>query len=78
MSGAHDNAFPRIAAKVDVALHCGDVIMIDQLRNHRKAINELNDLDADVKPFIAGNHTFTLDSNWCSDNVVALPYTAIA
>lgn len=48
MSGAHDNAFPHIAAKMDIPLYRGDMTMIGGLRNHRKAIDQLSNLDAEA------------------------------
>lgn len=77
MPGAHDNVFSHIAAKVDISLHRGDTTIIGGLRDHRKAIDKLSMLGAEVKLVIADNHEFSLDRKWWSKNVVASPYAAI-
>lgn len=69
MSDTHDDAFPHTTAKVDVALHCGDMTMIGGLSNYRKALDKLSSLDAELKLVIAGNHDVSLDPKWWAENL---------
>ncbi|KAK0657999.1 Metallo-dependent phosphatase-like protein [Cercophora newfieldiana] len=71
LSDTHDDAFPDPASvpKVDVVLHCGDLTMIGGLSNYKKAIANINALDAEVKLVIAGNHDVSLDPKWWEANL---------
>lgn len=69
ISDTHDSAFPHITAKVDVAVHCGDMTMIGGLSNYRKALDHLGNLDAELKFVIAGNHDVSLDPKWWAENL---------
>lgn len=54
---------------VDVVLHCGDLTMTGGLSNYRSAISSLEQLDAEMKLVIAGNHDLELDTSWCLANL---------
>lgn len=69
ISDTHDEPFPRITTKIDVVLHCGDMTMIGGLSNYRKALDQLGNLDAELKLVIAGNHDVSLDPKWWADNL---------
>lgn len=69
LSDTHDDAFPEITSKADVALHCGDLTMIGGLSNYRKALANMQTIDAELKLVIAGNHDVSLDAKWWADNL---------
>ncbi|KAK3356736.1 Ser/Thr protein phosphatase family protein [Lasiosphaeria hispida] len=71
LSDTHDDAFPDTASmpKVDVVLHCGDLTMIGGLSNYKKAIAHIQEIDAEIKLVIAGNHDVSLDPKWWAANI---------
>ncbi|RMZ74402.1 ser Thr phosphatase family [Pyrenophora seminiperda CCB06] len=50
--------------KADVLLHCGDLTMIGHLDEYEKTLNMLENINADLKLVIAGNHDITLDEEY--------------
>ena len=60
LSDTHDDALPDPSSlpKADVVLHCGDLTMIGGLSNYKKAIANINALDAELKLVIAGMSSF--------------------
>ncbi|KAH8695312.1 Metallo-dependent phosphatase-like protein [Talaromyces proteolyticus] len=51
-----------IDEKVDVAIHCGDLTEESKLDEFKPTLRYLQQLKADLKLVIAGNHDFTLDT----------------
>lgn len=49
------------AEHIDVAIHCGDLTEESKLDEFRTTLQYLQDLNADLKLVIAGNHDFALD-----------------
>lgn len=47
--------------RIDVAIHCGDLTHESKLEEFQTTLQYLQDLNADLKLVIAGNHDFTLD-----------------
>ncbi|KAK7935880.1 hypothetical protein PG985_001375 [Apiospora marii] len=71
LSDTHNSHFPdpaRLPA-VDVVLHCGDITMAGGLSNYRSAISSLEQMDAELKLVIAGNHDLELDGSWWLANL---------
>ncbi|KAJ8612025.1 hypothetical protein MRB53_037668 [Persea americana] len=60
ISDTHNQDFT-FDGEVDVVLHCGDITECGGLENHRKAIQNLGALKAELKLVIAGNHDLDLD-----------------
>lgn len=50
--------------KADVVLHCGDLTMIGYLDEYERALCMLENIDADLKLVIAGNHDISLDEEY--------------
>jgi len=50
--------------KADVLLHCGDLTMIGHLDEYDKTLDMLENINADLKLIIAGNHDITLDEEY--------------
>ncbi|KAK7954103.1 hypothetical protein PG988_014797 [Apiospora saccharicola] len=71
LSDTHNSRFPdphRFPA-VDVVLHCGDMTMAGGLSNYRSAITSLEQINAELKLVIAGNHDLELDNGWWLANL---------
>uniref|UniRef100_A0A093VA29 Putative rhamnogalacturonate lyase C n=1 Tax=Talaromyces marneffei PM1 TaxID=1077442 RepID=A0A093VA29_TALMA len=49
------------AEHIDVAIHCGDLTQESKLDEFKTTLRHLQDVNADLKLVIAGNHDFTLD-----------------
>lgn len=47
--------------KVDVLLHCGDLIQVGGVSSFKKALRMLGSIDAELKLVIPGNHDLELD-----------------
>lgn len=65
ISDTHGLSFPSplLPPKhVDVVIHCGDLTQHSKLDEFQTTAQLLNDIDADLKLMIAGNHDFSLDS----------------
>jgi hypothetical protein len=63
-TGSSNVVSPRPLPKADVLLHCGDLTMIGHLHEYEKTIDMLENIDADLKLVIAGNHDITLDKTY--------------
>ncbi|KAF1852084.1 ser/Thr protein phosphatase family protein [Cucurbitaria berberidis CBS 394.84] len=50
--------------KADVLLHCGDLTMVGHLHEYEQTLDMLNNIDADLKLVIAGNHDISLDAEY--------------
>lgn len=57
----NDAPFRPPLPKADVLLHCGDLTMIGQLNEYERTLDMLENIDADLKLVIAGNHDISLD-----------------
>ena len=60
--GKDDIAFRPPLPEADVLLHCGDLTMLGHLHEYEKTLNMLENIDADLKLVIAGNHDISLVS----------------
>ena len=60
LSDTHADAFPDLSSlpKADFVLYCGDLTMIGELSNYKKAIANIYALDAELKLVIAGMSSF--------------------
>lgn len=58
-------AFRQQLPAADIAIHCGDLTMTGKIEEHRRALELLKSLRAEVKIVIPGNHDLTLDPNYC-------------
>jgi Icc-related predicted phosphoesterase len=72
MSDTHDDHFPapETLPRADVLLHCGDLTQIGGLSSFKKAIRALEQVLAELKLVIAGNHDVSLDRKWWKENLV--------
>lgn len=52
------------APKVDIFIHCGDLTQCGGLPSSKRAMDNINSVDAELKLFIAGNHNVDLDPVW--------------
>ncbi|KAF1808876.1 hypothetical protein P152DRAFT_404513 [Eremomyces bilateralis CBS 781.70] len=57
-------AFRKSPPPVDVVLHCGDLTMSGLENQHRRTIELMKSLKADLKLVIAGNHDASLDPDY--------------
>ncbi|KAK8034260.1 hypothetical protein PG993_009255 [Apiospora rasikravindrae] len=71
LSDTHNISFPDPTSlpAVDVVLHCGDLTMAGGLSNYRSAMSSLEQVDAELKLVVAGNHDLELDSSWWLANL---------
>ncbi|KAK8066227.1 hypothetical protein PG997_012974 [Apiospora hydei] len=71
LSDTHNSSFPDPTSlpTVDVVLHCGDMTMAGGLSNYHSAMSSLQQIDAELKLVIAGNHDLELDSSWWLTNL---------
>ncbi|KAJ4333344.1 hypothetical protein N0V95_009454, partial [Ascochyta clinopodiicola] len=60
----HDAPYRPPLPKADVLLHCGDLTMLGHLEEYEKTLTMLENVDAEVKLVIAGNHDITLDETY--------------
>ncbi|KAK1244231.1 hypothetical protein MKX08_002369 [Trichoderma sp. CBMAI-0020] len=62
ISDTHGMQFPAgVSVRVDVAIHCGDLIQHSKLDEFRAGISQMETINAPLKLIIAGNHDFALD-----------------
>lgn len=47
---------------IDVAIHCGDLTQESKIEEFQKTLQYLQDIKAELKLVIAGNHDFTMDT----------------
>ena len=67
LSDTHDFDFSGSSGSiptVDVLLHCGDLTQIGGISSFKKALKMLENIDADLKLVIAGNHDLELDRQY--------------
>ena len=67
LSDTHDFHFSGSSGSiptVDVLLHCGDLTQIGGVSSFKKALKMLENIDADLKLVIAGNHDLELDQQY--------------
>lgn len=57
----NDAPFRPPLPKADVLLHCGDLTMIGHIDEYKQTLDMLEEIDADLKLVIAGNHDISLD-----------------
>ncbi|KZM21434.1 uncharacterized protein EKO05_0006200 [Ascochyta rabiei] len=60
----HDAPYRPPLPKADVLLHCGDLTMLGHLEEYERSLAMLENIDAEVKLVIAGNHDITLDESY--------------
>ena len=56
------------APKADVLLHCGDLTQVGGVASFKRAIEDIESSNAELKLVIAGNHDLELDKIWVRDN----------
>lgn len=59
-----------LSEHIDVAIHCGDLTQESKMEEFHKTLRYLQEIKADLKLVIAGNHDFTLDVA-AFENIVA-------
>ena len=71
MSDTHNDYFPAPASlpQVDVLLHAGDLTQIGGISSFKRAISALDQVQAELKLVIAGNHDVSLDAKWWAENL---------
>jgi predicted phosphodiesterase len=57
------------AQSADVLLHCGDLTQVGGLPSYKRAIADIESVDAPLKLVIAGNHDLELDEKWMCENM---------
>lgn len=60
-SHGHQPLSGPLTENIDVAIHCGDLTDESKIEEFQKTLQYLQDLKADLKLVIAGNHDFTMD-----------------
>ncbi|KAF9699708.1 hypothetical protein EKO04_002647 [Ascochyta lentis] len=53
-----------LAPKADILIHCGDLTQYGGLPSFKRAIDNINSMDAELKLVIAGNHDVDPDPAW--------------
>jgi Icc-related predicted phosphoesterase len=56
------------APPCDVLIHCGDLTQVGGLSAYKKAMRDIQTVDAELKLIIAGNHNLDLDDQWVRKN----------
>lgn len=56
------------APPCDILIHCGDLTQIGGLPAYKKAMQDIQTVDAELKLVIAGNHDLDLDEEWVRKN----------
>ncbi|KAI4701343.1 hypothetical protein J4E81_003083 [Alternaria sp. BMP 2799] len=56
------------APSCDILIHCGDLTQVGGLPAYRKAMEDIQTVDAELKLVIAGNHDLDLDEEWVRKN----------
>lgn len=60
-SHGHQPLSAPLTEQIDVAIHCGDLTDESKIEEFRKTFQYLQELKADLKLVIPGNHDFTMD-----------------
>ena len=62
-------AFRRPLPKADVAIHCGDLTTISDVKEYQATFDMMREVDASLKVVIPGNHDCSMDVNFWEENV---------